>query len=522
MDNAIIGRLTDITEGLIPGQSRLSEDMAVLRELIDLCQRRRHTLYVSPDAEAEIMRLEAPARQQELLDMLRQFETLAVPETPEWVSTLEAIEKFLLGKTHISRAGKREAVHWDARHLATCRVSGCDLFLTTDYASIWAYRRDLKRLFGISVRRPMELYQELDIPESVAARTSRAIILVDLDAFFPSVEELLDPTIKGKPIIVGGRPGGRGVVASASYEARKYGVHSAMPVTLAARKCPQCIFLPVRIDVYWEYSQRVMSLLREYSDLVEQVSIDEAFVDVTKPMTLAEARRTAQEIQRRIKEEVGLPCSIGMASNKLVAKIACESGKPGGLVVIPPGRERSLLEPLPVGRLWGVGPKTRSRLTQMGVATVGDLARVPQEKLMLEFGQRGIWMHQNSLGIYESPVVVEHETKSVGRETTFERDKSDFRQLADEFRILASSTASSLRELNMKGRTVTIKLRFPDFQTITRSHTRESATDSPREIMREALALLNKNWAPPAKLRLIGVQVSNLMATASEEVETVP
>lgn len=233
-------------------------------------------------------------------------------------------------------------------------------------------------------------------------RSERRIIHVDLDAFFASVEELLDPSLEGRPVIVCYH---EGIVATASYAARKYGVVSQMPAELASQLCPAGIFLPVRKEAYLEYSERFMLLLKEHGTIMEQASIDEAFLDVTGAAgSLRKAQDIGRAIQQRVAREIGLPCSIGIASNKLVSKIACNFGKPNGFVVVLPGEAKSFLAPLPVDQLPGVGASTKSRLEPMAVHTIGELARMSRDRLLAEFGQRGIILHEHSQGIDDSPV----------------------------------------------------------------------------------------------------------------------
>jgi DNA polymerase-4 len=342
----------------------------------------------------------------------------------------------------------------------------------------------------------------------------RQIIHVDMDAFFASVEELLQPSLRGKPIIVGAEPEERGVVATASYAARRYGVRSAMPSRTAARLCPNAVFLPVRKELYREYSEWVMSILKEYTPLVERVSIDEAFLDLTQPdAPFARAGEIGRAIQRRIGAEIGLPCSIGIATNKLVAKVASDLKKPEGFVVVPPGKEREFLAPLAVNKLWGVGPKTNSQLQSMGIHTIGELSTVPQERLLPLFGKRGLLMHLESQGIDERAVQTERAIKSVSREHTFSRDVCDAREIESTNRSLAQSIGIELKKQNLKARTLTIKLRHSDFSTHTYSRTRAEGIDSAGIIFEESLKLLQNHWRPPRRLRLVGIRVSTFISS---------
>jgi DNA polymerase IV len=285
----------------------------------------------------------------------------------------------------------------------------------------------------------------------------RKIIHLDLDAFFCAVEELHDPSLRGKPFAVGGRPDERGVVASCSYPARMYGVHSAMPMSRALLLCPQLIVAPGRHGVYDDFSHQVMSHCYDLTHLVEQISIDEAFLDVSDLRASAEA--IARELQATIWNEHGLPCSLGVATNKLVAKIANTIGKaekrspspPMAIKVVPPGEEAAFLAPLPVGELWGIGPKTAASLTELGITTIGDLARWPEADLVQRFGKSGYDLAQRARGLDDRPVVTEYEAKSLSRETTFARDVADAATLRRTLLHLAESVGQRLRRAGLTG-----------------------------------------------------------------------
>ncbi|MFQ6058414.1 MAG: DNA polymerase IV [Anaerolineae bacterium] len=338
----------------------------------------------------------------------------------------------------------------------------------------------------------------------------RQIIHLDLDAFFASVEELLDPSLKGKPVVVGGDPDKRGVVASASYAARAYGVHSAMPMREALRLCPQAIVRRPRHLIYRRFSHRVMTLLAEYTPLVEPLSIDEAFLDLTESQARwGPAADIARQIQRRIKEEIGLSASLGVASNKLVAKIASDQGKPGGLVVVPPGQEAAFLAPLPVEKLWGVGKVTARRLHALGVTTIGDLARLPLAQLRGELGSHGVSLYQHARGVDHSPVEPHRRRKSISQEHTFPRDVNDRRELLQELLRLSQGVAGALRHHGQRARTITLKLRRADFSTVTRSRTLPAPTDSEQTIYGTVSQLFEKEWRPRERVRLLGVRASN-------------
>lgn len=329
------------------------------------------------------------------------------------------------------------------------------------------------------------------------------IIHLDLDAFFASVEVLLNPALKGKPIIVSmGNPHGRGVVSTASYEARKFGVHSAMPLREAARLCPQAIIVPVRHRVYSEYSRRVMNLLREYSPLLEQVSIDEAYVEISAER---DASQVAREIQRRIKNELGLDCTIAVASNKLVSKIACNTVKPRGFIVVKPGEEESYLAALPIDKLPGAGKVTRAKLARWKVNTIGDLARVPVEELRAAFGKHGVYLHEAAFGRDDSPIVTEWKPKSISAENTFEHDTRDAALIEKYLGEMSMDVARQLAREGFRARTVVLKLRYGDFTTLTRQSTLRVPTADAEEIRDMALRLLKANWNPRRALRLVGV-----------------
>lgn len=346
----------------------------------------------------------------------------------------------------------------------------------------------------------------------------RQIIHLDLDAFFASVEVLLNPELKGKPLIVAmGNPRGRGVVSTASYEARRFGVHSAMPLFEAARLCPQAIIVPVRHPIYSQYSRRVMVILREVSPLVEQVSIDEAYVEIAPDR---DAAHIARAIQQRIKTEIGLDCTIAVASNKLVSKIACNTVKPRGFVVVPPGEEQQFLAPLPIEKLPGAGKVTREKLKQWNVHTIGDLANAPVAELRAEFGKWGVYLHEAARGQDDSPIVTESKPKSISAENTFDHDTRDGAEIE---KLLAEMSEGVARELVREGfvaRTVVLKLRYSDFTTITRQTTLRSPTASAAAIRTCALQLLHAHWDQRHALRLVGVGAHNLVeASAARQME---
>ena len=347
----------------------------------------------------------------------------------------------------------------------------------------------------------------------------RTILHLDLDAFYCSVEEIQNPQLRGKPFAVGGKPDERGVVASCSYAARALGVRSAMPMSHAARLCRDLIIIPGRHKLYGEYSEKVMEKLHNLTPLVEQISIDEAFLDISDIQT--DKTRLALDLQRIIQTELDLPSSVGIASNKLVAKIATEVGKksskkknepPFGFTVVPAGEEAQFLAPLPADMLWGVGPKTNARLAELGIHTIGDIASWPQKELVSLFGENGrdLWQHAN--GIDNRPVVTEYETKSISQETTFSVDIQDQKTLEKTMREQARDVARQLRKNDLAGKTVKIKIRWPDFTTLTRQVTLPTSTDNEDEIYHAAVKLMNTVRKPNQAVRLIGVGVSGIGA----------
>ena len=344
----------------------------------------------------------------------------------------------------------------------------------------------------------------------------RTILHLDLDAFYCAVEETRDPSLRGKPFAVGGRPEERGVVSSCSYSARAFGVRSAMPMSRAIRICPNLLIVSGHHRVYSEVSEKVMAKLRDLTPLVEQISIDEAFLDLSDIRDPIE--RLARRLQAGIRDDLGLPSSIGIATNKLVAKIATEVGKkaatkgqpPFALTIVPAGEEAAFLAPLPADMLWGVGPKTMARLNEIGIQTIGDIARRPESDLLSRFGENGRDLWRHAQGLDDRPIVTEHETKSISQETTFVRDVSNDKELERTIREQASSVAKQLRKNDLAGKTVKLKLRWPDFSTISRQITLAQATDLEEEIASTAAALLKSVRRSGQAVRLIGVGVSGL------------
>jgi len=341
---------------------------------------------------------------------------------------------------------------------------------------------------------------------------SRRIMHIDLDAFFVSVEQVLNPELKGKPVVVGGRPDRRGVVASASYEARAFGLHAGMPLVTARRLCPQAIFIEGSFTKYREASQRFMAILADFSPYLESVSLDEAYLDVTGFESIhGSIHQMALAIKQRIKDEAGLPSSIGIAGCKVIAKIAAEQSKPDGLLDIAAGEERSFLAPLPIAKLPGVGEKTEGILNGLGINTIGQLANMPLSALKGHFGVFGELLHRHANGIDDRKVEPPAAAKSISRETTFGQDIRDRSLLKATLGYLSERVGAELRQKGRQAGCVTLKLRYADFSTITRRHTLMKATDADQTIFNTGLKLLTTALSQEKQLvRLIGIGVSNL------------
>lgn len=341
-----------------------------------------------------------------------------------------------------------------------------------------------------------------------ATMRSRSIIHLDMDAFFASVEVLDNPALKYQPVIVGG--GQRGVVSAASYEARGFGVHSAMPVVTARKRCPAGIFLPPRLDRYRQVSKQIMDIFALFTPLVEPLSLDEAFLDVTGTERLfGEPKDLAAVIRQRVRDEVGLTVSAGVGSSKLVAKIASDMNKPDGLMVVPPGSEIVFLAPLPVAKLPGVGPAVQKQLSVLGVRTIGDLANVPLVLATAKLGQVGFFLHQAALGIDDRPVEPGRGVKSMGHEETFAEDLTDLAVIRKELLALALKVGSRLRGQEMLARTIVLKTKYHDFVQTTRSKSL-AATDDDEMLYRTGCKLLEQTLAGRKPLRLLGLAATNL------------
>jgi DNA polymerase-4 len=339
----------------------------------------------------------------------------------------------------------------------------------------------------------------------------RTILHADLDAFYASVETLDNPALRGKPVIVGGDPNARGVVSAASYEARAFGVHSAMPLRIAHRLCPGGVFLPGRFDRYRELSRQVMRIFASYTPLVEPISLDEAFLDVTASRAaFGDGETIARALKQRVLDEAGLVVSVGVATNKLCAKVASDLRKPDALVVVPPGGEAAFLAPLPVSRLWGVGPQSRQTLADYGVATIGQLAAMPEGTLRRRFGIHGAELRLRAQGVDPSRVVTAQAPKSVGHELTFNHDVTDPARLESTLLDLAETVASRLRHHELAAGGVQLKLRYEGFDTITRQAPLGHQVRDSEPLYEMAVSLLRKALAGDRAVRLIGLTAINL------------
>jgi len=350
----------------------------------------------------------------------------------------------------------------------------------------------------------------------------RTIFHLDMDAFFVSVEELFDPSLKGKPVVVGGRPNERGVVSAASYAARKFGVHSAMPLRTAYKACPQAIFVDGHPERYREYSEKVFEVLNSFSPRVEMASIDEAYLEMTgTERLLGPPIRAAHLLHQRVKEKTALNCSIGISTARMVAKVASDQAKPNGVLWIVPGAEAAFLAPLDVRRIPGVGKVTESHLHALGIRKVGDLARLDEAFLEEKFGKWGLALAGKSKGMdaggwFDTEVGEEEDPKSISHEHTFDVDTADAGLLEATLARLSVMVGRRLREHGLYTRTVQLKLRYKDFTTLTRALTLDHATDLDTELLDTARLLFRKNWKPGAEVRLLGVHAGSLVASEGQ------
>jgi DNA polymerase-4 len=346
----------------------------------------------------------------------------------------------------------------------------------------------------------------------------RTLMHIDLDAFFVSVEQVQRPELRGKPVVVGGRPERRGVVAAASYEARAFGLHSGMPLATAVRLCPQAIFIEGSFHRYRDASRAFMAILADFSPFLEPLGLDEAYLEVTGFESLhGTIHQMAVSIRQRVREELGLAASIGVSSCKIVCKVASDLSKPDGLIEVPHGEEAAFLAPLAIGKLPGIGRKTEQRLQGLGIRTLGELARVPLKALRTHFGVYGEALHAYANGIDERKLSPPGEAKSISRETTFDKDIGELSLLEATLRYLGERVSADLRRRGRQAKCVTLKLRYADFTTITRSRTLPQATDADQTVFDTGAALLRRALsAERQQVRLIGIGVSNLTEPAQQ------
>lgn len=346
----------------------------------------------------------------------------------------------------------------------------------------------------------------------------KTIMHVDLDAFFVSVEQVLNPALRGKPVVVGGRPDRRGVVASASYEARQFGLHAGMPLATASRLCPQATFIEGNFAKYRDASRKFMAILADFSPFLEPVSLDEAYLDVTGFESIhGSIRRMALTIKQRIKDELGICASVGIASGKVIAKIASDLSKPDGLIEVARGDERRFLAPLPVARLPGIGSKAQKILSDLGITTIGELSMMPSGELKSRFGVSGELLQRHARGIDDRPVEPPGAAKSISRETTFDRDIEDRSRLRATLYYLSERVGAELRRQGRQAKCISLKLRYADFSTITRRRTLRQPASTDRTIFDTGLELLREGLAGVKQpVRLIGIGVTSLTEPAGQ------
>lgn len=345
--------------------------------------------------------------------------------------------------------------------------------------------------------------------DDAALPPSSGILHVDMDAFYVSVELLERPELRGKPVVVGGRPDQRGVVSAASYEARKFGIHSAMPLRTAARLCPHAVFLDGRMELYAQWSDRIATLFAKYSPIVEMTSIDEAYLDFTgTDRLLGNPVAAAHRLRQEIWDATQLPSSMGLAATRLVAKVASDQAKPRGLLWVPSGSEAAFLATLPVRKIPGIGKVTEAALHGLGIQTVGQLAAIPQEKLEEVFGQWGTALYRKSRGLDSFEFFVDAEPKSISHNRTFGEDTGDRETLFSTLSFLAQKAAKRMRDSGLFARTVTLTIRYAGFETHTRAKTLPEASDLDSVVVRTARNLLETHWDTRRKIRLLGVALS--------------
>ncbi len=339
----------------------------------------------------------------------------------------------------------------------------------------------------------------------------RRILHCDMDCFYAAVHMRDDPSLRGKPVVIGGSPDGRGVVAAANYEVRRYGVHSAMPAAQALRRCPHAVFIKPEFSRYREESQAIFEIFREFTPIVQPASLDEAYLDVSDHLEpWGSATAVAGEIRRRVREERCLTVSVGVGPSRLIAKIASDFDKPDGLTVVKPARVQAFLDPLPVRRVHGVGPATEKALQELGVATIADLRGVELEVLRRRFGRHGQGLYNYSRGIDNRPVHTHRERKSLGHERTYARDIASIEEMDAQLEDLSQRVAAGLEKREISARTITVKVRYPDFTTLTRARSLDRPTASAEQIARIARELLRLTDAESRNVRLLGVTGSGL------------
>jgi DNA polymerase-4 len=342
-------------------------------------------------------------------------------------------------------------------------------------------------------------------------RSDRRIIHLDMDAFYAAIEILDNPSLRGRPVVVGGNCN-RSVVSAASYEARKFGIHSALPMHTAKNLCPEGVFLPVRMARYQEISRQIMEIFQRFTPLVEPLSLDEAFLDVTASQRLmGPAEDIAAQIRILVRESIGLTVSAGVAGTKLVAKIASDLNKPDGLTIVPPGQEEEFLAPLPIGRLWGVGRSTQEALALIGIKTIGDLRRISPAILTAKFGKAGLMMHESARGIDPRSVEPRQEAKSIGNEETFAEDLRDKKRIEQILLALCLKVGRRARRQGVAGRTVTLKVKYLDFVQVTRSLTLPEPVMDDRSLYQTGCLLLAKTEIGLRPIRLLGISLANLI-----------
>ena len=340
---------------------------------------------------------------------------------------------------------------------------------------------------------------------------NRKIIHIDMDAFYASVEQRDEPEYRGKPVIVGGAPDQRGVVAACSYEARKFGVHSAMPSSRAVRLCPQAIFLRPRFDVYRAISEDIREVFRSFTDLVEPLSLDEAYLDVTQSKEYeGSATRIAQAIKRAVKSKTGLNASAGVSYNKFLAKIASDMDKPDGLYVVTPEQGPAFVETLAIGKFFGIGKATETKMKSLQIHTGRDLKQYTKEALQMHFGKAGNYYYNIARGIDERPVVSHRIRKSIGTETTFNEDVEDIDRMLEKLEVLTAKVIEYLNEKEMLAKTYTIKVKYADFQQVTRSHSFPQPISDISSVIDILPELIGRTEAGKKKVRLLGITASNL------------